>query len=169
MRRRNQRFPQSSCIGIMMKLRSACGVALFCVPADPSLRSKRQCQTCSALHALCSGRGIFPGQALRRASLRGRHRDFACAYLMTARKFEGMSRAAAPRTLSPLFLPCPPRSCRSVPERSFLFSRLPSPLPRLRLSSAPPFADKKRQLVAELPWRSFVREKIASKKILRTQ
>ena len=165
MRRRNQRFPQSSCIGIMMKLRSACGVALFCVPADPSLRSKRQCQTCSALHALCSGRGIFPGQALRRASLRGRRRDFACAYLPTARKPGGMSRDHLRARSRLCFCPALLAVAVAFLTDPFYFRACP----RLRLTSAPQFADKKRQLVAELPWHSFVREKIASKKILRTQ
>ena len=156
MRQRNQRFPQSSCIGLMMKLRSACGLRCSACLLSPPRRSKRHCQTCSAPHALCFGRGIFPGQALRRASLRGESSRLCLRVPHDCPKARGNVESCRAAHALASVLPCPPRSCRSVPDRSF-YSRTS---PRLRLSSAPPFADKKRQLVAELPWHSLMRRKI---------
>lgn len=165
MRRRNQRFPQTSCIGIMMKLRSACGAALFCVPASPHAVANATAKRAALSTRFASaGIGISPGQALRRASLRGRRRDFACAYLPPDRKPGGMSRDHLRARSRLCFCPALLALASAAPNESFIFSPA-----SLRVSSVPPFADKKRQLVAELPWRSLMRRKIASKKILCTQ
>ncbi len=107
-----------------MKLRSKCGAALFCMPgwlhhAVANATAKRAVLPTRFASA---GIGISPGQALRRASLRGSRRDFACAYLTTARKLGKMSRDHL-RARSRLCFALPsspsPRSCRSGPDRSF--------------------------------------------------
>ena len=75
-----------------------------------------------------------------------------------------MSRAAAPALASIFTLPCLALAdlasafltgpCKFAPALTAA-----SPVPQFWQS----LSDKKRQLVAELPWHSFVREKINSK------
>ena len=163
MQRRNQRFPQSSCTGIIRKLQSACGVAPFCVPAClhhdvasalPNVYRSPPTRVAEA------GSPEFPRQALHRASLRESRRDFACAYLPPDRKLGEMSKAAAPALASIFTLPC-----LALADLASAFLTDPCNFAPALTAASPapqfwqPLSDKKRQLVAELPYRSLMRGK----------
>ena len=166
MRRRNQRFPQTSCIGILMKLRSACGAALFCVPASPHAVANATAKRAALSTRFASaGIGISPGQALRLASLRG---GAVGTLLARTSRLSGSSGECRelPRRARSCLCSCPALLALAAASLTDPFILAPA---SLRVSSVPPFADKKRQLVAELPCRSLMKRKIASKKILRTQ
>ena len=167
MRRRNQRFPQSSCIGIMMKLRSACGAAPFCVPASPHAVANATAKRAALSTRFAPRRGAgFPRQALRLASLRGEPSGLCLRVPPDCPEVRGnVESCRAAHALASVFA-LPYLACASASRTGPFYFRA---CPRLRLTSAPQFADKKRQLVAELPWHSLMRRKIASKKILRTQ